>query len=329
MSILNTNLTTTTKKIIISGSSIDNPITINLISPLKVQSFYTDIAYGPQGLQGPIGPTGATSIVSGSQGPQGEQGEQGEIGSTGPTGPQGPIGPSGSIGNSHPLQDITNSSSFTDTPITASIIKANTFIGDLNGTSSYAYTASFVTSASYASVVSGSLEGGQAIEILNGAPKQLDFRTASLQITNLVRNEWMASDNLKWEFIAPVSGKVILTIGFLSWKADKLTSYGSPTYIGGPAIAISQVAPGGATVRIDDDDIDNYGPFSNDKWLWDVDAASEDQVAFSPINLVQSGLTPGVSYTYYLYVQARQTQPLSIYVSDIKVENYLQATSIL
>lgn len=329
MSILNTNLTTTTKKVIISGSFIDTPITINLISPSTVKSFYTDISYGPQGFQGIAGPTGSASTTSGSQGPQGEQGIQGEIGPTGPVGPVGPIGESGSIGNSRPLQDMTNSSSFTDIPITASIIEANTFIGDLNGTSSYAYTASFVTSASYASVVSGSLEGGQAIEILNGAPKQLDFRIANLQITDLARNEWMASDNLKWEFIAPVSGKVILTIGFLSWKADKLTSYGDPTYIGGPAIAISQVAPGGTTVRIDDGDIDSYGPFSNDKWLWDVDGASEDQAAFSPINLVQSGLTPGVSYTYYLYVQARQTQPLNTYVSDIKVENYLQATSIL
>lgn len=328
MSILNTNLTTTTKKIIISGSSINNPVTINLISPLKVQSFYTDIAYGPQGLQGPIGPTGATSIISGSQGPQGEQGEQGEIGPTGPTGPQGPIGPSGSIGNSRPLQDIANSSSFTDTPITASIIKANTFIGDLNGTSSYAYTASFVTSASYSPVVSESLEGRQAIEILNGAPKQLAFRTASLERDDLERDDWMASDNLKWEFIAPVSGKVILTIGFLSWKITKLTSYGSVMYAGGPAIAISQVTPGSDSIKIVDNDIDNYGPFSNNKLLWNVDNDVEGYVSFSPINIIQSGLTPGVSYTYYLYIQAKQTPPFN-YLSTINVSNYLQATSIL
>ena len=169
---------------------------------------------GPQGLQGEQGPPGLT----GSIGPVGPLGPPGIIGEQGPLGPPGP---SGSQGLPHNLQENTETGAFTTLSITGSIISASSFTGSLYGTASYAPTSSFVTSASYAPFTSQSLEGEQAIEILNAAPKQLDFKIVSKSTGSvMLRNEWFASSDLKWEFVAPISGKIILTIGYLKSTQD-------------------------------------------------------------------------------------------------------------
>jgi len=282
--------------------------------------------YGKKGLIGLPGPSGSQGIpgLTGSIGPAGPSGSQGLQGEQGPL---GPVGPSGSQGPPHNLQENTETGAFTTIPITGSIVSASSFTGSLYGTASYVPTSFFVTSASYAPFTSQSLEGEQAIELLDAAPKQLDFRLVSKSTGSMLKNEWFASSDLKWEFIAPISGKVILTIGLL--KSTQDSGVFSPVYIGGPRIAISPTSPVSSSIIINDDDIDPYGPFSNITRLWDWDNTTDMTTTNSPINLLKTGLTPGQSYTYYLYTQAYLIKALTDFTMQLEISNYLQATSVV
>ena len=282
--------------------------------------------YGKQGLEGFPGPSGSQGIpgLTGSIGPTGPSGSQGKQGNQGPL---GSVGPSGSQGLPHNLQENTETGAFTTIPITGSIISASSFTGSLYGTASYVPTSFFVTSASYAPFTSQSLEGEQAIELLDAAPKQLDFRLVNKSTGSMLINEWFASSDLKWEFVAPISGKVILTIGYLQSTQDS-GNFG-PQYTGGPRIAFSPTSPVSSSIIIDDDDIDLYGPFSNITQLWNWDNTTDNLVTISPINILKTGLTPGITYTYYLYTQAYLIKPLTDFTMQLEISNYLQATSVV
>ena len=290
---------------------------------------------GPPGLTGSIGPVGPLGPpgLQGEQGPPGLTGSIGPVGPLGPPGiigeqgPLGPPGPSGSQGLPHNLQENTETGAFTTISITGSVISASSFTGSLYGTASYAPTSSFVISASYAPFTSQSLEGEQAIELLNAAPKQLDFRLVNKSTGSMLKNEWFASSDLKWEFVAPISGKVILTIGYLQSTQDS-GNFG-PQYTGGPRIALSPTTPVSSSIIIDDDDIDLYGPFSNITQLWNWDNTTDNLVTISPINILKTGLTPGITYTYYLYTQAYLIKPLTDFTMQLEIGNYLQATSVV
>jgi len=282
--------------------------------------------YGKPGLTGFPGPSGSQGIpgLTGSIGPIGPSGSQGLQGEQGPL---GPIGPSGSQGPPHNLQENTETGASTTISITGSIISASSLTGSLYGTASYVPTSFFVTSASYAPFTSQSLEGEQAIELLDAAPKQLDFRLVNKSTGSMLKNEWFASSDLKWEFVAPVSGKVILTIGHLQSTQDS-GNFG-PQYTGGPRITFSPTSPVSSSIIIDDDDIDLYGPFSNTTQLWNWDNTTDNLVTISPINILKTGLTPGQSYTYYLYTQAYLIKPLTDFTMQLEISNYLQATSVV
>ena len=82
-------------------------------------------------------------------------------------------------------------------------------------------------------------------------------------------------------------------------------------------------------IIIDDDDIDLYGPFSNITQLWNWDNTTDNLVTISPINILKTGLTPGITYTYYLYTQAYLIKPLTDFTMQLEIGNYLQATSVV
>jgi hypothetical protein len=268
------------------------------------------------------------SLPTAQYGPQGQQGLPGPSGSQGLSGIQGP---SGSQGFPRNLQENLETGAITTIPITGSIISASSFTGSLYGTSSHTLTSLFAISASYAPFSSESLQGEQAIELLNAAPQQLYFNTASKSSGALEKNEWFASTDLKWEFTAPISGQAILTIPYIR-SSMSFSGPGSAFRIGGTRIALSQTSPISSSIIIDNSNIDNYGPFSNTTvlWLWGPDGDGGDSfLTFGPINLIESNLTPGQDYTYYLYCQAYLINGLSSYTMNIDIQNYLQATSVV
>ena len=298
----------------------------------------TNVSIGPQGNPGPspIGPIGNEGI-SGSRGPQGPQGPQGIIGSQGdigPTGSQGEPGISGSTGITHPLNSILEQGSFTNFHITASIISASTFIGNLEGTSSWVSNiSSYVISASYTQIASSSLSGTQALETLSGMPKQLYYDKINNDIvSSLISNGYYwGSDKLKWSFIAPPSGKVILFLSHILFRLKNTTQLPGITFVGRRSSYISTVNPGGEDVVISNASGYNltnrvFLSFQGEEGLLTENFQEEFMV--SPLIYLVTDLTPNIEYTYYMYFRLDRS---SFVFQDrvILSNNVLLATSVI
>jgi hypothetical protein len=208
------------------------------------------------------------------------------------------LGPIGNI--PHSLEDIMEAGPSTTLPITASIINAS-FTGSLYGTSSWVTNpVSYVNSASYSISSQSSTQGTQAIEILGGMPKQLYYNHISYYNTPYITsNTYVGSNNIKWTFTAPASGKVILSLGYAKAVARLRSPIFTPV-TGWVRGYLSNVDSGGGNVIIDEDDIDPYN-LEDQIDLFKFNGLNQTEYLMGPLIFLKTGLTPGNTYTYYFY----------------------------